>query len=134
MRAYAAFWAALVILGAWLLIGHLRGHHAVTAAPGTWITGGATCVFQAAGTDTQARVTGVAGCGEVHQTLVQADGLGWTQAAALTGTGADGQPEFTVCSLHVTHDTSLTVTVLDAGAAVYGASLCTSADNNGWTP
>ena len=96
--------------------------------------GGSTCIFGANGVDVQVELTNQDGC-SADLSALAGDGLNWYPIARLAAPGsagsADQETMSQTCQLS---KGSSTMTVMDAGGATYGDQICSSEEQDGWTP
>jgi hypothetical protein len=95
----------------------------------------ATCILGATGADVQVQITGDSTpCDQQIQALA-GGGLSWYEVSTLATPGAagtaDGETMFQVCQLS---SNGSVMTVMDAGGASYGQSICSSNEQGGWEP
>lgn len=118
---------ALVLLAVALGVGLIgpRPH----AAPAV------TCTLGASGADVQVQISNDSVPCSQEVAALATDGQDWYPLTALSPAGsagsADGETLGRICRL--TKGGSV-FTVMDAGGAVYGTQLCSSEEQDGWTP
>jgi hypothetical protein len=105
-----------------------------TSGGGSTAQAGVTCVLGATGADVQVTWTGSTDCGS-DITALAVDGQNWQVVTTPLAAGAPGPADqetlSQVCSLTTGGEV---MTVLDAGGAIYGTNICSSEEQNGWTP
>lgn len=93
---------------------------------------GSTCIFGANGADVQVQITN-SDCTADEQSLATG-GQTWYPINALSSPGTPGSADQETLSLicRLTKGNS-TMTVMDAGGAIYGDNICSSEEQSGWT-
>jgi len=120
-RIVAALAAVLLLTGC--------GGGLATGAPAA----GVICTFGARGADVQVQITNQSSCA-ADESALASDGQNWYPITALSAPGtagsADGETLSVICTLA---KGGSTITVMDAGGAYYGNSVCSAEEQDGWT-
>jgi len=133
MKAVLAALAMLAITGCTLT--HAAVEAPVAAKPTSSVVATASCALRGGDADVEVAIrNSLYSCGQWVSWLAPV-GLNWLIIPAIqdpyTPGPADGESLYKVCVLSAGMES---MTVEDAGSAIYGTSICSQEEANGWVP